>query len=301
MIRVLEAGLRSTVQDAGRFGHLRSGVPSAGPADPFALAAANVLVDNAADAAGLEIIGTPFRFTCDDRRMVAVTGRDASLVIRGRLDGWSSVFVRAGETVTVYGGERTRFAYLAISGGIASAPVLGSRATYVPAGLGGVLRAGDALPLGDAPAGPERAARIVAPAVYDGQVRAVVGPHVDRFETGALARFFSASFVVDPASDRQGVRLGGPPIAPRAGELLTCGMVTGAVQVPRGGAPIVLLADHQTTGGYPVIATVIGADIGKVAQAMPGEALRFYRAERFEAVDALREERRVLDRARVSA
>jgi allophanate hydrolase subunit 2 len=91
------------------------------------------------------------------------------------------------------------------------------------------------------------------------------------------------------------------PIAPRAGELLSCGVVAGAVQVPRGGAPIVLLSDHQTTGGYPVIATVIAADLGKVAQSLPGEPLRFYRVERDEALDALRAERRALDGGRMSA
>ena len=98
------------------------------------------------------------------------------------------------------------------------------------------------------------------------RVRAMAGPHSDRFEKDATARFFSATFVIEAASDRQGVRLGGVAIAPRAGELMSCGVVAGAVQVPRGGAPIVLLADHQTTGGYPVIATVISADLGKVAQ-----------------------------------
>src|SRR6185295_13782691 len=108
------------------------------------------------------------------------------------------------------------------------------------------------------------------------------------------------AFVVQPASDRQGVRLGGVPIAPRAGELLSCGVLPGAVQVPRGGAPIVLLADHGTTGGYPVIATVIAADLGKIAQTMPGETLRFYRVERDEALEALRAERRALDGTRMS-
>jgi biotin-dependent carboxylase-like uncharacterized protein len=301
VIRISEAGVRSTVQDRGRFGHLRSGVPPAGAADPFALAAANALVGNTYDAAGIEIIGTPFRFTCDDARVVAVAGRDVSLSIRSRLPGWGSVFVRAGQTVTVRAGERTRFAYLAVSGGIATIPVLGSRASYLPAGLGAPLRAGDALPLGDADAGPEDAARRIGPTAYDGRVRAMAGPHTGRFESEAIARFFAESFVVEPASDRQGVRIGGVPIAPRAGELLSCGVVAGAVQVPRGGAPIVLLADHGTTGGYPVIATVIAADLGKVAQRVPGEPLRFYRVERDEALDALRAERRALDGARVSA
>jgi biotin-dependent carboxylase-like uncharacterized protein len=301
VIHLIEAGLRSTVQDRGRFGHLRSGVPPAGAADPFALAAANALVGNTDDAAGIEIIGGPFSFTCDDARVVAVAGRDVSLGTRTRLSGWSSVFVRAGMAVTVHAGERTRFAYLAVSGGIATTPILGSRAAYLPAGLGTPLRAGDALPLGDTDAGAEDAARRIEPAGYEGRIRALAGPHDDRFERSALERFFEEAFVVDPASDRQGVRLGGVPIAPRAGELLSCGIVAGAVQVPRGGAPIVLLADHQTTGGYPVIATVIAADVGKVAQSMPGESLRFYRVDRDAAVDALRAERRALDGARVSA
>jgi antagonist of KipI len=301
VIHVSEAGVRSTVQDRGRFGHMRSGVPPAGAADRFALAAANALVGNPSDAAGIEIIGTPFRFTCDDARVVAVAGRDVSLATRSRLPGWASVFVRAGQTVTVHAGESTRFAYLAVSGGIATTPILGSRSSYLPAGLGAPLRAGDALPLGDTDAGVEDAARRIAPATYDGQVRAMAGPHDDRFDAETIKRFFAASFVVETASDRQGARLGGVPIAPRAGELLSCGVVAGAVQVPRGGAPIVLLADHQTTGGYPVIATVIAADLGRVAQSMPGESLRFYRVERDEALDALRAERRALDGARVSA
>ncbi|HEV8656306.1 MAG TPA: biotin-dependent carboxyltransferase family protein [Candidatus Limnocylindria bacterium] len=301
MIRIAEAGVRSTVQDRGRLGHLRSGVPPAGAADPFALAAANALVGNADDAAGIEIIGSPFRFTCDDARVVAVAGREVSLATRSRLPGWGSIFVRAGQTVTVHAGERTRFAYLAVSGGIATTPILGSRASYLPAGLGAPLRAGDALPLGDADAGPEDAARRVEPTAYDGQVRAMAGPHDDRFERDAIARFFGAAFIIEVASDRQGVRLGGVPIAPRAGELQSCGVVAGAVQVPRGGAPIVLLADHQTTGGYPVIATVIAADLGKVAQRVPGESLRFYRVARDEALDALRAERRALDGARMTA
>jgi len=301
VIRISESGARSTVQDRGRFGHLRSGVPPAGAADPFALAAANALVGNDADAAGIEIIGTPFRFTCDDSRVVAVAGRDVSLATRTRLPGWSSVFVRAGQIVTVHSGERTRFAYLAVSGGIATPVLLGSRATYLPAGLGAALRAGDTLPLGDSGSGAEDAGRHTEPAAYEGQVRAMAGPHDHRFEPDVVAQFFDATFVIDAASDRQGIRLGGVPIAPRAGELQSCGIIAGAVQVPRGGAPIVLLADHQTTGGYPVIATVIAADLGKVAQRVPGESLRFYRVERDEALDALRAERRALDGARISA
>lgn len=301
MIHIVEAALRATVQDRGRFGHLRSGVPPAGAADPFALAAANALVGNDIDAAGIEIIGAPFTFSCDDARVVAVTGRDVAVATRSRLPGWVSVFVRTGEVVTVHAGDKTRFAYLAVSGGIATDPLLGSRSAYLPAGLGAPLRAGDALPLGGSDAGADDAARRIDPTGYDGEVRAIAGPHDDRFDKQTVARFFAAPFTVDTASDRQGARLSGAQLAPRAGELLSCGIVAGAVQVPRGGAPIVLLADHQTTGGYPVIATVIRADLGKVAQSHPGEALRFYRVERGEAVEALRAERRVLDGVRASA
>jgi biotin-dependent carboxylase-like uncharacterized protein len=290
VIRIVEAGVRSTVQDRGRFGHLRSGVPPAGAADPFALAAANALVGNAEDAAGIEVIGAPFRFTCDDARVVAVAGRDVSLATRSRLPGWTSAFVRAGQQVTVHGGRSTRFAYLAVSGGVATEPLLGSRSSYLPAGLGAPLRVGDALPLGDADAGPEDAGRRIEPTSYDGHLRAMAGPHDDRFASDVIALFFSATFVIDPASDRQGVRLSGVPIFSRAAELQSCGVVAGAVQVPRGGAPIVLLADHQTTGGYPVIATVIAADLGKVAQCAPGERVRFYRVERDGALTALRAE-----------
>jgi biotin-dependent carboxylase-like uncharacterized protein len=301
VIRIAAAGVRSTVQDRGRFGHLRAGVPPAGAADPFALAAANALVGNADDAAGIEIVGTPFTFACDDARVIAVTGRDVSVATRTRLPGWTSVFARAGQTVTVHSGERTRFAYLAVSGGIATTPLLGARATYLPSGLGAALRAGDALPLGDADAGSSAAGERIDPTIYDGRVRAMGGPHEDRFEPDTRERFFSETFAVEPASDRQGVRLGGVPIAPLPGELLSCGIVAGAVQVPRGGAPIVMLADHQTTGGYPIIATVIAADLGKIAQSSPGEALRFYRVDRDEAREALRAERRALDGARASA
>jgi len=301
MMRIIEPGLRSTVQDHGRREHMRLGIPPSGPADPFAFRAANALVDNDDDAAAIEVIGLPFSFTFDDRRVIAVTGRDASLTIRGRLPAWTSIFVRAGETVTLRGSARTRYAYVAVSGGVATPPMLGSRAAYLPAGIGRTLRAGETLPLGTSASGAHRAARTVEAPVYDGQVRVIGGPHTERFTPDVLARFYDATFHVDETSDRQGTRLVGPPIVPRAGELLSCGVIEGAIQVPRGGAPIVLLADHQTTGGYPVIATVIEADLGKVAQAVPGEALRFYRAGRREALDALRADLRALDGLRPTA
>jgi allophanate hydrolase subunit 2 len=139
------------------------------------------------------------------------------------------------------------------------------------------LVAGDELPLGASNAGVEAAGRHLAAPAYGGTARAVAGPHDARFAVETVLAFFGAAFVVLPESDRMGVRLAGEALATATDELLTCGIVAGAVQVPRGGTPIVLLADHQTTGGYPIIATVIQADLGIVAQAAPGEYLRFER------------------------
>src|SRR5256885_1032108 len=158
------------------------------------------------------------------------------------------------------------------------------------------LRAGEVLPLGIARVDVERAGRSVLSPDYDtGQIRAIAGPHAQRFTDEVDSLFFSSDFRVEPASDRMGTRLTGPRIAAREGEILTSGVVAGAVQIPSGGAPIVLLAEHQATGGYPVIATVISADVGLVAQRLPGERLRFTRVDRDFAVAALREGRAVLD------
>ena len=288
MIRIEAPGIASTVQDVGRTRHVRFGVPTSGPADPFAFRAAQALVGNAAADAAIEVIGMPFTFRCDTSRLVAVTGREVTVTVRDRLPSWTSFFVRAGQLVRVNGTERSRYTYVAVSGGVASEVVLGSRAAYPRIGIGRALRAGDSLPLGAARRGAEDAGASIEHE-YDERVAAFAGPHLDRFEAAVVSRFFSEPFAMSAQSDRQGARLDGVAIAPKPGELLSCGVVTGAVQVPRGGQPIVALADHGTTGGYPVIATVVSADIGLVAQRAPGETLRFYRVERDEALRRARE------------
>ncbi|TMF60359.1 MAG: biotin-dependent carboxyltransferase family protein [Chloroflexi bacterium] len=280
MIHIDAAGLRATIQDRGRFDHLREGVPPSGPADPAAFAAAQALVGNELGAAAIEIVGGAFAFRCDDARVIAVTGRDVALRGRDLVPGWTAAFARPGETFTVLGGERSRFAYLAVSGGI----------------IGHALRPGEALPLGAGRLDADRAGRSALSPDYDtGQIRAITGPHAQRFTDEADSLFFRSEFRVEPASDRMGTRLSGSRIAAREGEILTCGVVAGAVQIPSGGAPIILLAEHQATGGYPVIATVISADLGLVAQRLPGERLRFARVDRDLAVAALRDERARLE------
>ncbi|TMG57336.1 MAG: biotin-dependent carboxyltransferase family protein [Chloroflexi bacterium] len=296
MIHIDAAGLRATIQDRGRFDHLREGVPPSGPADPAAFAAAQALVGNELGAAAIEIVGGAFAFRCDDARVIAVTGRDVALRGRDLVPGWTAAFARPGETFTVLGGERSRFAYLAVSGGIATETILGSRSAYLPAGIGHALRPGEALPLGAGRLDADRAGRSALSPDYDtGQIRAITGPHAQRFTDEADSLFFRSEFRVEPASDRMGTRLSGSRIAAREGEILTCGVVAGAVQIPSGGAPIILLAEHQATGGYPVIATVISADLGLVAQRLPGERLRFARVDRDLAVAALRDERARLE------
>jgi biotin-dependent carboxylase-like uncharacterized protein len=286
MMRILVPGLRATIQDRGRRGHVREGIPPSGPADPGAFAAALALAGCPDDQATIEIVGLPFAFRCDDRRIVVATGRDVRIRTRGRMPGWTSVLARPGEEVVVDGSASTRFAYLAVSGGFALPPVLGSRATYLPASLGPVPRpllAGDELSLGASSAGVEAAGRTIVPPEYLRAVRAVAGPHDTHFSDDGLATFFSSAFTVLPESDRMGVRLTGLALGPASAELLSCGVVAGAVQVPPAGAPIVLLADHQTTGGYPIIATVLQADLGIVAQSVPGQYLRFERVTPGEA------------------
>ena len=296
MIRIETPGLGSSVQDIGRTKHVRAGVPISGPADPFAFRAAQALVGNTAEDACIEAVGLPFSFRCDTSRVIAVTGRDVLVRARDRLPAWTALFVRAGQLVRVTGSDRSRYTYIAVSGGITSEVVLESRSAFPRVGIGAVLRQGDALPLGK----PRRSAEDAGSQVvfeYVDAVAAVPGPHLDRFSDEEVARFFATSFTASAQSDRQGLRLEGAPIAQREGEILSCGVVSGAVQVPRGGQPIVLLADHGTTGGYPVIATVAGAHLGCVAQRAPGETLRFYRVDREHALRLVRERTALLDMA----
>ncbi len=294
VLRILTPGLRSTIQDAGRIGHLRRAVPPSGPADPLSFETAQRLVGNGPSDAAVEIVGLPFRCMLDTPRLVAATGPGVRVRARGSVGGSTSVFVRAGEELAVEG--TARFAYLAVSGGVAVEERLGSRSTYLPAGIGPVprpLAAGDELPIAPARRGADRAGESVAERSSDGRIRVTRGPHAERFADAA--GFVSGAYRVSERSDRMGVRLAGPRLEGPRGEILSIGVLAGAVQVPHGGDPIVLLADHQTTGGYPIVAVVIRADLGRVAQASPGEELSFYEVRAEEAVRALREERRRLD------
>jgi biotin-dependent carboxylase-like uncharacterized protein len=285
VIEVIKPGPLATVQDLGRpgFGHL--GVPHSGAADPASLRRANRLAGNPDGAAGLELtLGrAALRFSGEAR--AAVTGAPVAVTVTGPAGGTArdvphdtAFGVPAGGEVRVGAPAAGLRTYLAVRGGIDVPPVLGSRSADLRSGLGPPpLRAGDLLPVGEptpgaAAPGPATAMPAGEPAV----LRVIPGPRDDWFAPGALELLCGGSYAVTPASDRTGLRLDGPALLREHGdELPSEGVVTGALQVPPGGRPILLLADHPVTGGYPVIAVVVSADIGLAAQLRPGARLRF--------------------------
>lgn len=283
-IVILDPGPQTTVQDRGRFGHLRFGIPPSGPMDSRAFIVANRLVGNADGAAALECtLGGP-RFTAGSRCAVAVTGADVPLTVNGRaVPTWTTLHLASGDEVKIGIARAGLRAYVAFCGGIDVPLVLGSRSTYLRGRLGGfdgrALKRGDTLRLHAVPA--PRTLRLPSQAVphYDAEVhvRAVLGPQHDRFTARGIAAFLQSPYVMLPQSDRMGARLEGEPIEHVAGhDIVSDGTALGSIQVPGDGQPIVLLLDRQSTGGYTKLATVCSFDIGRIAQMRPGQSVRFH-------------------------
>jgi KipI family sensor histidine kinase inhibitor len=296
-IEVIKPGPLATVQDLGRpgFGHL--GVPRSGAADPASLLLANRLVGNPGGAAGVEVTFGRAAFKFTGEAWVAVAGAPVPVSLESgrqaaaaRVPHGSTVRVPAGGVVRLGAPQRGLRSYLAVRGGVDVPPVLGSRSADLRSGLGPPpLRPGDLLPVAPAGQGPGTAPGTGAgtrpPAMpVPGEptvLRVVPGPRDDWFAPGAAQRLCAGTFFVTPASDRAGLRLDGPAVQrARGGELLSEGVATGSLQVPPNGRPILLLAEHPVTGGYPVIATVVSADAGLAAQLRPGSKLRFALASR---------------------
>jgi antagonist of KipI len=288
MLEVVAPGLLSTVQDAGRTGYADLGVPGAGACDLHALAVANLLLDNPPDAPALEITIAGPEFTVAGTCVIALAGADlgAYLVEAERpLPPGGAYLLRGGVTLAFAGGTAGARAYLALPGGIAVPPVLGSASTYLAGGFGGLdgrpLRAGDVLRparTDDFHAAGRRWPAPLPAFAPPLTVRVVPGPHGDHFAPDALDTLLAATWEVGPQSDRMGLRLRGPVLAhsgPGRAELVSQGIVWGAMQVPADGQPIALLADHQTVGGYPVLAVAIRADWPLPAQLSPGAPVRF--------------------------
>jgi biotin-dependent carboxylase-like uncharacterized protein len=308
-LAVVEPGLLTTVQDLGRTGYQRLGIPPSGPLDRVAFVVANRLVGNPDTAAGLELTLRGPRLEVRRAALVAVTGADMGFTVNGQpAPAWTAVPVRPGDVMAfrmVTAGCR---AYLAVAGGIDVPPALGSRATYLRGRLGGLegrpLQKGDGLAIGAGASPPDRLqGRSVAPArrpAYPAEVecRVILGPQADRFTDEGVAAFLAGPYEVTPQADRMGYRLSGPPIAHARGhDIVSDGIPLGGIQVPGERQPIVLLVDRQTTGGYTKIATVIGVDIARIGQTRPGHRVRFRRVTVAEAHAARREEATWLDRA----
>ncbi len=287
-LEVIQPGLLTTVQDLGRRGYERFGVPVAGAMDPFALRAANALVGNPPEAAGLEITAAGPTLRATANCLVSVCGADMGLRVNGwPIPTWVSAFVRRGWRIEFSGQRSGCRAYLAAAGGIVTPLVMGSRSTYLRGGFGGMegraLRTGDWLPI--APVEwhlPTRAARQLPGNLlpsYDDQptVEVIVGPQTDAFTGEGVRAFFDGEYQISPTADRMGYRLQGPAIAHRGpADIVSDGIVLGTVQVPADRQPIVMMADRQTTGGYPKIAVAASADVPLLAQCLPGRgSVRF--------------------------
>jgi antagonist of KipI len=291
MIEVLRPGPLTTVQDLGRSGLERFGISPGGPVDWFSAAAANLIAGNREDAALLECALEAPSLAFDEDAVVAVTGGQV-----GGAPGWTAFEVSSGARLELGRIRPGLRAYVAIRGGVDVEPVLGSRSLCRLGGFGGgfgrPLRQGDSLPVGSMAAGDPITSGWPAahrlPLEGPWEVRAIPGPHATLFSQGALGRLAGTALLVTPAIDRMGMRLRAPALRLKAPEIVTTGMTEGAVQVTPSGELIALLREHQTTGGYPVIATVIRADLPLLAQARPGDTIHLRLCGVEEAVRALR-------------
>jgi len=283
MIRIVDPGPQTTVQDLGRVGHLRYGIPPSGPLDVRAFVIANRLVGNPDGAAALEATVLGPRFTLEAAGAIAVTGADAPVTVNGAAaETWTTLPLAAGDSVRIGAARAGVRIYVAFAGGLDVPPSLGSRATYLRGRLGGLqgrsLRRDDVLRVFPASSPPPRRLPVSAipPLEREPEIRVVLGPQADRFTADGIATFLGNPYEMLPQSDRMGARLSGPRIAHARGhDIISDGIALGSVQVPGDGQPIVLLVDRQSTGGYTKIATVGSFDIGRVGQVKPGQRLRF--------------------------
>lgn len=279
-LEVLETGVLATVQDLGRPGLASLGVGRSGAADAPALRLGNRLLGNADGCAGIEVTYGGLAVRAHGDLLVALTGAPCPATVDGRAVGANAPLVLPDRAELRLGlpptGLRT---YLTVRGGVELAPVLGSRSTDVLAGVGpDVLAPARTLPVGPPPQRRPHVdlAPVTAPPAGEVELRVVRGPRDDWFTAAALDQLSAAPYEVTTESNRIGMRLRGAALErAREGELPSEGMVPGALQVPPSGQPTLFLVDHPVTGGYPVVAVVVSADLGRAAQVRPGQTIRF--------------------------
>ena len=286
VLEVIRPGPLTTVQDLGRYGYQKFGVPVSGVMDSYAFRMANLLLDNPHNSAVLEItfIGLVVKFLVAPA--IAITGADLSPKLNGKpLTMWQSVSVKKGDMVSFTALRSGLRSYLSVKGGIDVPLVMGSRSTYIRSHIGGFK--GRALIRGDClndtliqPGSLETTKKIPANFIphYNSTItlRVIMGTEENNFTEDDINTFFTSEYTVSPQSDRTGYRLKGKPVKHRNGaDIISDGIPPGAVQIPGDEMPILLLADHQTTGGYAKIATIISVDLSKIAQSKPGDKIHF--------------------------
>jgi biotin-dependent carboxylase-like uncharacterized protein len=290
-LEVIDAGLSTTIQDPGRVGLRYAGVPASGPLDHISFRLANAVVGNHSSTPALEMLmtGPTLRVLAESVR-VALVGSNTSIEVGqesvGRIPPGRSVTLSRGEVFRVPALDDSVCAYLAIEGGFQVPPVLGSASTNVRGSFGGFhgrrLRQGDLLPLklDSVQSRAEYAISRPFDLALDQPIRVILGPQAEYFTEDAIATFLSSEYTVSFQSDRMGYRLDGPVLKHAKGyNIVSDGIVTGSIQVPGSGQPIVLMVDNPTTGGYPKIATVISADVPLIGRRRPGRKIHFAAVE----------------------
>jgi antagonist of KipI len=281
-LRVVETHGGATIQDLGRPGYQRFGVSPSGAMDWYAHRAANMLVGNPVEAAGVEVHLADQIYTLTEAGLIAVTGTGFEVHLQGQARPlWTALFVQAHWTIELRKTSGGGWAYLAVAGGLQTPPVLGSRATYQRGHFGGLagraLQSGDELPTGPAPSAAPEMAGLRLPTAHrlaysqTSSLEVILGPQAEAFTSEGLQTFLSTEYTVSAVSDRMGYRLEGERITHRAGaDIISDGLAPGSIQVPASGQPLVMMSDRPTTGGYPKIATLATADLPVLAQCTPG-------------------------------
>jgi antagonist of KipI len=307
VLRVEKPGVFTTVQDLGRLNAMSSGVPPGGAMDRFAHRAANLLVGNEEGGATLECTLSGPVLMALRPCLVAITGADFDPRVNGEpAPMWAGVFLGEGDGLSFAGRRWGARVYIAVAGGIGGDRWLGSLSTSLLATRGGMhgrpLAAGDVITANGVPAAPAISGRLLSPAdrpdYADHALHAIAGPHARRLDSESRKALFGAAFSVSRDADRMGYRLEGPMVDASGDELLSFGLAAGAVQVPRSGQPILLMADHQTAGGYPVVATIASATMPVAAQLLPGDELSFSEISVEAALRMRKDQRAALDSLR---
>jgi allophanate hydrolase len=291
-LSVEQAGPLTTVQDAGRFGHLRHGVTWSGPVEPLGFVAAHAALGNPSGTPAIELSHGGITLRCLDGPIrFALAGGDFTASIDGQpLGGWTSSVIQPGQKLVIRDGPASNWATLAFAGALAAPRWLGSAATLALAGLGGGrIEAGMTLAIDSAPFIDSASRGIMPPPAATGPIRIVPGPQSQFFAAETQALLVDADFSAAPAFDRMGLVLEGPPLPPLDLTMLSTPVIRGGIQVNGAGTATVLLADHQTTAGYPRLATVISADLPRFAQTRPGTPLRFAAVTAARAVQIARQ------------